>query len=119
LAAVRNTRAQFFRRPRAQHCGKTEDERGYRGLRLEQREREKHKLTASAYTMEAETILAPYGPANLAYSLLTMAGLLSLVAVTVVIVISAERLEKEVANAILTMQHMCHVTRGSFLGPAY
>lgn len=48
-----------------------------------------------------------------------MAGLLSLVAVTVVIVISAEGLGREVTNAIVTMQHICHVTRGSFLGPAY
>ncbi|MGD0568672.1 MAG: hypothetical protein ABSA78_09730 [Candidatus Sulfotelmatobacter sp.] len=73
----------------------------------------------STYTTQAETILAPYGPANLAYSLLTMAGLLSLVAVTVVIVISAEGLGKEVANAVVTMQHICQATRGSFLGPAY
>jgi hypothetical protein len=49
-----------------------------------------------------------------------MAGLLSLVDVTVVIVISAERLGKEVTNAIVNIQHLVHeITRGSFLGPAY
>ncbi|MGB2603096.1 MAG: hypothetical protein WBC78_05850 [Candidatus Sulfotelmatobacter sp.] len=77
-------------------------------------------IDAFLYTNCAETIRAPYGPANLAYSLLTMAGLLSLVAVAIVIVISAERLGKEVTNAIVNNQHLVdHIARGSFLGPAY